>query len=363
MKLFLAGDVMTGRGVDQILPHPVDPRLEESWVRDARKYVRIAETANGPIARPVAFDHVWGEALAELERFAPDARIVNLETSVTRNEERWPGKGIHYRMSPEDVPVLEAARIDVCALANNHVLDHGRKGLADTLEALGRAGIRGPGAGIDLAQARAPARVEISGGHGLLVIATGTTSSGIPRAWAAGEARSGVSLLGDLSESAVAEMIRPLASTRRPGDVTVASIHWGDNWGFDVPPPHVRFARRLIDAGIDVVHGHSSHHVRPIDVYRDRLILYGCGDFVTDYEGISGHEAFRGDLSVAYGVTLGDRGELVRLRMVPFRLRRMRLERASAADAAWLAATWSRLGEAFRTRVVVDDDGALVLRS
>jgi poly-gamma-glutamate capsule biosynthesis protein CapA/YwtB (metallophosphatase superfamily) len=56
-----------------------------------------------------------------------------------------------------------------------------------------------------------------------------------------------------------------------------------------VDEDQVRFARRLIDGGVDVIHGHSSHDLRPVEVYRGRLILYGCGDCIDDYEGISGH--------------------------------------------------------------------------
>ena len=74
----------------------------------------------------------------------------------------------------------------------------------------------------------------------------------------------------------------------------VASVHWGSNWGYDIPREQTVFAHRLIDeAGVDIIHGHSSHHVRAIEVYKDRLILYGCGDFLNDYEGISGYEEFR----------------------------------------------------------------------
>src|SRR5512145_2882467 len=117
VTLFLCGDVMTGRGVDQILPHPSKPRLFEPYVTSAVTYVELAERAVGPIPRPVGFDYVWGDALAELRRVRPDARIVNLETSVTRSNEAWPDKGIHYRMHPANVPCLTAAGIDCCALA------------------------------------------------------------------------------------------------------------------------------------------------------------------------------------------------------------------------------------------------------
>src|SRR5690349_5110944 len=105
LLLFLCGDVMTGRGIDQVLPHPSDPRLYESYVDDARDYVELAERKNGPIAAPVTLDHVWGDALDELGRRPTHARIVNLETSVTTSSEPLP-KGINYRMHPRNVGCL-----------------------------------------------------------------------------------------------------------------------------------------------------------------------------------------------------------------------------------------------------------------
>ena len=148
----------------------------------AGEYVRLAEQANGPLPRPVDFPYVWGDALAELETAAPDARIVNLETAVTRSDDPWPGKGIHYRMSPANLACLAAARVDCCALANNHVLDWGHAGLEETLETLNRAGIRTTGAGRDLAQAQALAILDVPGKGRVLVFSFGVGDSGIPRA-------------------------------------------------------------------------------------------------------------------------------------------------------------------------------------
>src|SRR5688572_12021430 len=158
MKLFLCGDVMTGRGIDQILPAPCDPALDEPWVKSALDYVALAEQASGPIPRNVDAAYVWGDALAELERELPEARIVNLETAVTTSAERA-AKGINYRMSPANAACLAAARIDCCVLANNHVLDWGRKGLEETLDTLHALGMRTAGAGRNAGQARAPARI------------------------------------------------------------------------------------------------------------------------------------------------------------------------------------------------------------
>lgn len=136
VTLFLCGDVMTGRGVDQILPHPSGPELFEPCVRDAREYVAMAEERHGPLARPVTAPYIWGDALVELERVQPDVRIANLETSVTACDVPWVGKGINYRMHPGNIECLTAARLDVCSLANNHALDYGWQGFAETIQVL-----------------------------------------------------------------------------------------------------------------------------------------------------------------------------------------------------------------------------------
>jgi len=143
----------------------------------------------------------------------------------------------------------------------------------------------------------------------------------------------------------------------------VASLHWGSNWGYGVSKDRRRFAHALIDkAGVDVVHGHSSHHPRPIEVYRGKLILYGCGDLINDYEGISGYEMFRGELGLLYFVTLDRSGRLQVLAMRPLTRRRLRLNVSSQADAAWLANKLDEESERFGSRVELAPDLTLQLR-
>lgn len=363
LTLFLCGNVMTGRGIDQILPYPGDPQLFESYMRSAVAYVELAERSAGPIPRAAGFDYVWGDALAELERVRPQVRIANLETAVTVSEEAWPRKGIHYRMHPANVPCLTAARIDCCALANNHVLDWGHPGLAQTLTTLHQAGIRTAGAGADAAEAGAPAVIDLSGVR-VLVFAVGTQDSGVPREWQATQKRPGVNWLGDLSAGSADAMARRIARHRRNGGIVVVSIHWGGNWGFEIQPHARDFAHRLIDtAGVDLVHGHSSHHVKGIEVYRNKAILYGCGDFLNDYEGIGGYDSFRADLGLMYFATLdAHSGDLLRLAMTPTRTHRFRIQRASAQDVSWLAATMNRECGALGAQVARQPDGTLALQ-
>lgn len=361
LTLFLSGDVMLGRGVDQILPHPNESAIDEPFVRDARDYVELAERQNGAIPRPVAPAYVWGDALADLDRQAPDLRLINLETSITGSDGRWP-KGINYRLHPANAPCLREARIDGCLLANNHVLDYGHDGLRETLATLDALGIRHAGAGRDLDEAAAPALFPVPGKGRAVVAAFGTDDSGIPPEWAATPGRPGVHRLPDLSPTTAAHLAARYGSDRRDGDVLIASVHWGGNWGFAVPPAQRAFAHALIDGGFDLVHGHSSHHVKGIERYRGRLILYGCGDLIDDYEGIREYAAFRGDLGLLYLVTLADNGALTALSMVPTRIRRLRIERAHGPDADWLHTTLSREAAGFGLAIEHRTDGTFRLR-
>ncbi|ARF56252.1 CapA family protein [Streptomyces gilvosporeus] len=348
VTLSLCGDVMLGRGVDQILPHPGDPALREGYVRDARVYVELAEQVNGRIPRPVGFSWPWGEARAVLDAVAPGAWVINLETSVTRHDTYAPGRGIHYRMHPANLPALAAGRPDVCVLANNHVLDFGPDGLAETLATLAGGGLRTAGAGGDAEAATRPGIVPLDGGRRVLVFSFGMPSSGIPRTWAATAGRGGVAFAAGPTDVAAAEVVERVRRVKRPGDVAVASVHWGSNWGYAVSREQIAFAHALVDGGVDVVHGHSSHHPRPLELYRGRLILHGCGDFIDDYEGITGFERYRDDLRPLYLATLDpDTGRLHELRIVPLQARQMRLRHASAADRQWLGALFDRMAEGF----------------
>jgi poly-gamma-glutamate synthesis protein (capsule biosynthesis protein) len=302
--LFLCGDVMTGRGIDQVLPHPCRPNLYERVVRSAREYVSLAEHAHGAIRRPVDFRYVWGVALEELARRTPDARIINLETSVTTSEQAAP-KGINYRMNPANVAVLSVAGIDCATVANNHVLDWGVAGLRDTLDTIFDVGIRTAGAGRTLAEAETPAIIDLGARGRVLVFGFGAIDSGVPQSWAATEHAPGVSWIGDYSARSADHVCDLVAAVKRPGDVVIMSIHWGSNWGYEIPSEHRSFAHRLIDAGaVDLVCGHSSHHVKAIEMHRHRAILYGCGDFLNDYEGIRSPKDFRDDLTMMYFPTL-----------------------------------------------------------
>lgn len=362
LRIFLCGDVMTGRGIDQVLPHPCDPMLHEDYADSALHYVRLAEQANGAIPRQVAPSYVWGAAVGEFNRARPDVRIINLETSITRNDDYAP-KGINYRMSPENAHCLAAAGIDCCALANNHVLDWGRVGLLDTLAALARLDIKSAGAGRNLAQASAPAILNVPGKGRVLVFSLAAATSGTPRKWAATQEAAGVNFLTGLSAASVARIADQVGRLRQPRDMVVVSLHWGPNWGYEIPDEQRRFAHALIDqADVSIIHGHSSHHPKAVEVYRDRLILYGCGDFLNDYEGIRGYEEFRDDLGLMYFADLNpSSAELVALEIAPLQIQQFRLVCPLIQDIDWVRQMLDLESHRFGTRVALTPDARLAL--
>ncbi len=176
--------------------------------------------------------------------------------------------------------------------------------------------------------------------------------------------RPGGNVLPDLSTATLEGITRQISSFRRRGDLVIASLHWGPNWGYRIPEEHRRFARGLIDqAGVDLVHGHSSHHPLGLELYRDRLILYGCGDLINDYEGIGGYESYRGELSLFYLPVLErSSGRLIAMSMVPMRIKRFRLQQASEEESGWLCGVLERESKTPGHTFMLAGSGQLQLR-
>jgi poly-gamma-glutamate synthesis protein (capsule biosynthesis protein) len=266
-------------------------------------------------------------------------------------------------MTPENLPALAAFDVGGVTLANNHVLDWGEEGLLDTLDACAAAGLPAAGAGRTRAAAEAPAVFTLADGTRLLLFAAALPSSGVPPHWAAGPDRPGVAFLADLSATTLEGFAARIRAARRASDLVVASLHWGPNWGYEVGDAERAFAHGLVDrAGVDVVHGHSSHHPKAVEIHRAKPIFYGCGDLLNDYEGILGGDAYRGDLTLLYRVTFaGAPRRLGSLILLPFRLWRFRLTRPGEADLRWLQRRLDRECARFGARVVRRQDDAFEL--
>lgn len=361
LRFFLCGDVMTGRGIDQILPFPSNPSLYEPYVKNAFEYVDLAQSKNGQISSPVPFNYIWGDALSEFSSRKPDLKIINLETSITNADDYWKGKGINYRMNPLNFKTFLVAGIDCFTLANNHTLDWGYDGLIETLETIEKNGLHYCGAGRNIDEARKPLVIDKGEKGKTVVIAAGSFSSGIPPQWSADNSKPGVFLIDESKKESVCLVRNIISEYCGKDDIIVFSIHWGENWGYAIPPEQILFAHNLIDeAGVHIVFGHSSHHAKSLEIYKGKPIFYGGGDFINDYEGIWGYEEFRGDISCMFFIDIAPHSQLLTdISIVPLQMKRFNLKRPGFSTIEWLRKTLERESRKFHSKITIESNYSL----
>lgn len=312
--LGFTGDVMLGRGIDAILPFHVDGTLYESYMRHAIGYVNLAIKENGPLPqneiKECGSNYIWGDLIGTFKSI-PDMMIVNLETTLTTSNDYAKGKGINYRAHPSNVESLRAfGENSIVTLANNHVLDWGDSGLKETIMTLDEAQIKHAGAGYTIDDAMKPATSTINNKQ-IAVVAVGLPSAGVPMQWSANKKKSGVYVKEHESLSTAEDIMKAFNEYADSDSIKIVSIHMGPNWNAAVPINWRNFTHSLIDHGADVVVAHSSHHVKGIEVYKNKFISYGLGDFLNDYEGIVTIEPFLGMICIVVTLNVQSHNSIV----------------------------------------------------
>jgi len=353
--LNLMGDVMLGRLIDQMFPHHVH---EPEEARIARSIMDAQDE------RPYGPETPWGNTMPFLQQ--ADLNLINLETSVTTHPARWPNKVFNYRMHPANITALKAAKIDYAGLANNHSLDFSEEGLLETVRTVRGAGIAFAGAGESREEAQRPAILRLAGSsreHEVHV----WSASDHPSDWATVSNFHLIDYTKQTKERLEALISAP-SPTGQAAALKIFSVHWGPNYSWQ-PADEIRgLAHFLVDeCGIDIIHGHSSHHVQGVEIYKGKLIIYGCGDFVDDYALVP---KFRNDLSVVWRVSVREKryGEglnLEKLEIEPTKIDRFKARKLEAGeeDAKWVRAKVKDLSRELGTRVdpETSSEGAAVV--
>jgi len=326
ITLALMGDVMLGRNVAETLDYHLRP--EEPW-GDVRP---LLDTA--------------------------DLRIVNLECAITDNEQPWTRtpKVFHFRTPPSAIETLRTARIDACSLANNHTLDFEEQGLLDTLEHLEAAGIQHAGAGRNREEAEDPAILAVPADHTRRVALLAFTDNEPP--FAAGTNRPGTNYLPvSLQPDVLRRVEGALSAVRARGVETVIfSNHWGPNMVQRPREIFRRFARAVMDLGVDVYYGHSAHVFQGVEIYRGKPILYDTGDFIDDY---AVDPRMRNDWSFLFRVSV-EAGRFERLDLIPVKLSYARVDLAKGGERETILDRMERLSAEMGT-VFARREGSLVL--
>lgn len=231
----------------------------------------------------------------------PDVTIFNLEMPFASPNAPHPRHvRPEFRADPAHVAALSFPGVRVAALANNHVADFGPEGIACTRATLAAAGIRGVGAGDDLAEARRPAIVEVRG-HRIGVLAYASRGSHTAGA-------------GPGAAPADPEIMREdIASLRGSVDVVIVALHHGTTY-VDLPSPEDRVtALALTEAGADLVIGHHPHVLQGTERAARSVVAHSLGEFIFDSRTgfvFAGHAEDRRRLTAVLRVEIGDAGEI-----------------------------------------------------
>jgi poly-gamma-glutamate synthesis protein (capsule biosynthesis protein) len=291
--------------------------------------------------------YAWGDTLPLLA--AADARLCNLECVLADHGHPWTAtpKTFHFRSDARNIAVLQTAAIDCVSVANNHTLDYGREALLEMLGLLDAAGIAHAGAGRDAAECARPA-IVVSAQQRIGVVAF---TDDLPE-WEATAQQAGTCYVPiDLDDPRAARLLERVRASKAGVDLLIVSAHWGPNWGYRPPNEHPPFTRALIDAGADVVFGHSGHVCRGIEWYRGKPILYCTGNFIDDY---AVDEAEPNDRSFLFGLEV-DGGRVRELLLYPTLIEDCQARRAPRAAAEASIGVMQELCAELRTTAVWQD--------
>ena len=302
--------------------------------------VMIGRLVNEQISLKGDYVYPWGDVLPLI--LQTDINIINLEATLTTSGKKVP-KVFNFKANPEKVRTLSAARIDVCNLANNHIMDFSKEGLIETARVLEEAGIKHVGAGRNISRAR-EAAVQERGGVTVGVI--GCTDN--EPDWCATEDRPGTNYI-KVGDTGTARKL--IEETRDEVDVLILSVHWGPNMRLRPTRQFIDFAHRVIDCGVDIIHGHSAHVFQGIEIYKDKLILYDTGDFIDDYRV---EPVLRNDRSFMVVVEL-DKTKIVKTTLYPVLISRMQVNLSTGSEFTESVEGIKKLCSEFNTTVMEID--------
>jgi len=237
-----------------------------------------------PIQRTGSYKYISYSISEEVMKIINDADIFigNLETTITDTNEYDQMKMVSYK-----IPVAKASRIidmfSYVNIANNHILDYGYQGMIDTIDYLNKKKIYHTGAGDNINDTMA--HVIINKNDKKVGVFSATDH---PAEWRCDSNRRGcVNYLEFGSEKSLGVIRKIVNDIRRENiDLIIFSYHYGPNYKDDVDV-YKEFMYKILMEGVDVIHGHSAHHINKISKFRidgrNKYVIYSNGEFINDY--------------------------------------------------------------------------------
>lgn len=307
LSIALVGDVMLGRSFDRIY------NLRNKGPKSTQSKAEKASFC-------------WIDRKLKLWLEESDLLIGNLETAITDTpeEDKFPNKVFNFKISPSNFRLAaECLRFNYLSLGNNHSLDYGLGGLEQTIETLDEVSIFHAGSAIAIKDVKKPQRITVFPSVSddgdkrtkekveVSIFSASTHPSAFsPHVW--------------ISED-LKDVIAAVRTERKSfKGVIICSLHWSPNY---LPEPDEQMkaiGHELIHAGANIIHGHSAHHLLPMEFYENGVIFYSLGDFIDDY---AIDDTYRNDLSAVVKVSLRiEEGYIIEgVEMVPTRIESMKV--------------------------------------
>ncbi len=293
--------------------------------------------------RHMGASYVWGDTLPLIKK--ADLRLVNLECVIAKDGIPWDKtpKVFFFRADPYGNDFLKIAEVNYVSLANNHTLDFGEEALLEMINRLDNAGIAHAGAGRNLREASKPAVIE-AGGMGVGVVSFTDNEP----AFAATEISPGTNYIPiTFADKIVKRVHEVIDEARSLADLVVFSIHWGPNMRQKPTNTFREFAHAVIEMGVDIFHGHSSHIFQGIEIYRGKVIMYDTGDFIDDY--YVGSEE-KNDQQLLF-LAMVSRGKIKRMEMIPVEISKCQVNIAKGDVHKEISERMIKLSEEFGTAI------------
>src|SRR5690606_17937937 len=229
--------------------------------------MKILITGDIVISKPYSFSQISDEIRDVFSQ--SDYNIVNLEAPVTESTSKILKTGPHLKSEKEStLEVLKALNINLCTLANNHVLDYDEQGVLDTINFCKEHNIQTVGAGKNKEEASRTLYLETKAGKiGIINIAENEWSSATDTSAGA----NGMDLIDD---------VKQIQEAKKKSDFVFVIVHGGHEY-YNLPSPRMQKQYRFyIDNGADIVVGHHTHCISGMETYKGKQIYYSLGNFL-----------------------------------------------------------------------------------
>ncbi|MFH9348940.1 CapA family protein [Kitasatospora sp. NPDC017646] len=223
-----------------------------------RLSVQPPETALGPISRTLA---------------DADLSVLNLETAITGRGAPEP-KTYTFRTTPKALSVLKDSGVDVVSMANNHAVDFGADGLADTLAAKDSSPIPVLGVGHNAKEAYAPYVTTVRGVK-VAVVAASQVEDITNQKWRAGANKPGIASALD-----VPALVSAVQAAKQQAPVVLVYLHWGEEGKACPTGAQTAIAKKLAAVGASAVVGTHAHTMVGSGMLGNTYVGYGFGNFL-----------------------------------------------------------------------------------